>query len=178
VARIGIQPRDSIAKRAGTTVDSGVTIDSKSRTSQPCIYAAGDCATKRDPAFTESPGLYRMESVHNANETGRVAGTQIAGWEELHAWMRLERSGVPDGGGIAAALDYGRAPSTFPVERFFGSGEQRTRVSQSKRAGSVCQWLEAASDRLVWCTPACTLKIWTQRKSWIGALGLGFDSAP
>jgi hypothetical protein len=27
-------------------------------------------------------------------------------WDELHAWMRLERSRVADGGGIAAALDY------------------------------------------------------------------------
>ncbi len=27
-------------------------------------------------------------------------------WDELHAWMRLERSRVPDGGGIAGALDY------------------------------------------------------------------------
>lgn len=27
-------------------------------------------------------------------------------WDELHAWMRLERARVPDGGGIANALDY------------------------------------------------------------------------
>jgi integrase len=27
-------------------------------------------------------------------------------WHELHAWMKLERTRVPDGGGIAAALDY------------------------------------------------------------------------
>ena len=27
-------------------------------------------------------------------------------WDELYAWMRLERTRVPDGGGIAAALDY------------------------------------------------------------------------
>lgn len=27
-------------------------------------------------------------------------------WNELHAWMKLERTRVPDGGGIAAALDY------------------------------------------------------------------------
>jgi transposase len=27
-------------------------------------------------------------------------------WEELHAWLRLERARVPDGGGIAGALDY------------------------------------------------------------------------
>ena len=27
-------------------------------------------------------------------------------WSELHAWMKLERTRVPDGGGIAAALDY------------------------------------------------------------------------
>jgi transposase len=27
-------------------------------------------------------------------------------WDELHAWLRLERTRVPDGGGIAGALDY------------------------------------------------------------------------
>jgi transposase len=27
-------------------------------------------------------------------------------WEDLHAWLRLERTRVPDGGGIAAAIDY------------------------------------------------------------------------
>ena len=27
-------------------------------------------------------------------------------WDELHVWLRLERSRVPDGGGIAAAIDY------------------------------------------------------------------------
>lgn len=27
-------------------------------------------------------------------------------WDELHAWLKLERTRVPDGGGIAAALDY------------------------------------------------------------------------
>jgi transposase len=27
-------------------------------------------------------------------------------WDELQAWMKLERTRVPDGGGIAAALDY------------------------------------------------------------------------
>ena len=27
-------------------------------------------------------------------------------WDELHAWMKLERSRVPDGSGIAGALDY------------------------------------------------------------------------
>ena len=27
-------------------------------------------------------------------------------WDELHAWMKLERTRVHDGGGIAVALDY------------------------------------------------------------------------
>ena len=27
-------------------------------------------------------------------------------WDELHVWLRLERTRVADGGGIAAALDY------------------------------------------------------------------------
>jgi len=54
--------------------------------------------------------LYRVESqVRDATPQERLAHRQQHAkplWDELHAWMRLERARVPDGGGIANALDY------------------------------------------------------------------------
>jgi len=42
-------------------------------------------------------------------------------WDELHAWMKLERTRVPDGGGIAAALDYS-LKRWSALGRFLGDG--------------------------------------------------------
>ena len=42
-------------------------------------------------------------------------------WDEMHAWMRLERARVPDGGGIAAALDYS-LKRWRALGRFLGDG--------------------------------------------------------
>jgi transposase len=54
--------------------------------------------------------LYRIEQeVATASSADRLAARRqrsIPLWEELHAWLRQERSRVPDGGGIAAAIDY------------------------------------------------------------------------
>jgi transposase len=54
--------------------------------------------------------LYRVESeVRDTTPQERLAHRQQHAkplWDELHAWMRLERARVPDGGGIANALDY------------------------------------------------------------------------
>lgn len=54
--------------------------------------------------------LYKVESqVRDAIPQERLALRQQHAqplWDELRAWMRLERARVPDGGGIANALDY------------------------------------------------------------------------
>ncbi|MBK8527994.1 MAG: transposase [Rubrivivax sp.] len=42
-------------------------------------------------------------------------------WDELHAWMKLERSRVPDGSGIAGALDYS-LKRWAALGRFLGDG--------------------------------------------------------
>ena len=54
--------------------------------------------------------IYRLESqaremTLEARLVHRQRYTQPL-WDELHAWMKQERARVPDGGGIAAALDY------------------------------------------------------------------------
>lgn len=54
--------------------------------------------------------IYKVEShAREMADPDRLAHRQQYAqplWDELHAWMKLERSRVPDGGGIAAALDY------------------------------------------------------------------------
>jgi transposase len=54
--------------------------------------------------------LYRIEQeLADATSAERLAGRRQRSaplWEELHAWLRMERARVPDGGGIAAAIDY------------------------------------------------------------------------
>lgn len=42
-------------------------------------------------------------------------------WDDLHAWMKLQRTRVPDGGGIAAALDYS-LKRWSALGRFLGDG--------------------------------------------------------
>ncbi|WP_088138650.1 IS66 family transposase [Achromobacter xylosoxidans] len=54
--------------------------------------------------------LYRIEQeVSGASSAQRLAARRERSaplWEQLHLWLRQERGKVPDGGGIAAAIDY------------------------------------------------------------------------
>ena len=54
--------------------------------------------------------LYRVEGLaREMTSEQRLAHRQLHAqplWDELHGWMTRERARVPDGGGIAAALDY------------------------------------------------------------------------
>lgn len=54
--------------------------------------------------------IYALESqAREMSPEARLAHRQQhmrALWDELHAWMKLQRASVADGGAIAAALDY------------------------------------------------------------------------
>jgi transposase len=54
--------------------------------------------------------LYRIEQelagVGSAERLTERRRRSVPLWEELHGWLRHERGKVPDGGGIAAAIDY------------------------------------------------------------------------
>jgi 3-phenylpropionate/trans-cinnamate dioxygenase ferredoxin reductase subunit len=60
---IGVVARDELAREAGLAVADGITVDNNLRTSDPAIYAIGDCANYPN-AYTGSLG--RVESVQNA----------------------------------------------------------------------------------------------------------------
>jgi len=52
--------------------------------------------------------------AHRQQHTGPL-------WDELHAWLKLERTRVPEGSGIAAALDYS-LKRWHALGRFLGDG--------------------------------------------------------
>ena len=73
---IGIVPNTDLAEQAGLRVADGIVIDENARTSDPAIFAAGDCTVRPLAAYRRSG---RLESVHNAIEQGKLAAAAIAG---------------------------------------------------------------------------------------------------
>ena len=76
LAGIGILPETALAESAGLTVQDGIVVDRQARTSDPSIYAIGDCV-RRPLVHYDRAG--RLESVHNAIEGGKIAAAMIAG---------------------------------------------------------------------------------------------------
>ena len=79
IAGIGVTPETALAQHCGLTVEDGIVTDRQCRTSDPSIFAIGDCA--RRPMVHYDQRVARLESVHNAVEGGRVAAAAILGTE-------------------------------------------------------------------------------------------------
>ncbi|MDG4668050.1 FAD-dependent oxidoreductase [Mycobacterium sp. 236(2023)] len=65
VVGIGVSPTSGLAEHAGLPVDNGIIVDETLRTSDPHIFAVGDCA--RFPTRF-APDRVRLESVQNATD--------------------------------------------------------------------------------------------------------------
>ncbi|MCU0730156.1 MAG: FAD-dependent oxidoreductase [Hyphomonas sp.] len=73
---IGILPNEELAKSAGIACSNGILVDRDARTSDPHVFAAGDCASRPLVHYGRSG---RLESVHNAIEQGKLAAAAILG---------------------------------------------------------------------------------------------------
>jgi 3-phenylpropionate/trans-cinnamate dioxygenase ferredoxin reductase component len=78
IAGIGVTPETTLAQQCGLTVEDGVVTDRQCRTSDPAIFAIGDCA--RRPMVHYGDTVRRLESVHNAVEGAKVVAATILGW--------------------------------------------------------------------------------------------------
>lgn len=76
LAGIGAVPRTELAEEAGLEVDNGIAVDSQCRTSDPRIYAAGDCTS-----LPFRGGRVRLESVQNAIDQAAAAADCMLGGE-------------------------------------------------------------------------------------------------
>lgn len=73
---VGLLPNSELAAAAGLAVESGILVNAEQQSTDPDIYAIGDCA-RAEHAFLG--GQQRIESVPNAIEQGRRVAQVIAG---------------------------------------------------------------------------------------------------
>ena len=76
VAGIGVVPNTELARDAGLAVANGIAVDEFLRTSDPDIFAIGDCA---DYPNIFAGGRARLESVQNAVDQAKSVARAIAG---------------------------------------------------------------------------------------------------
>ncbi|WP_135213066.1 NAD(P)/FAD-dependent oxidoreductase [Vitreimonas flagellata] len=77
LAGIGVNPEMTLASQCGLTTENGVITDAQCRTSDPNIFAIGDCAARPISFFDNR--LCRLESVHNAIEGAKIVAAAITG---------------------------------------------------------------------------------------------------
>ncbi len=75
---VGILPNTALAAAAGLEVDNGVVVNDRAQTSDPDIFAAGDCTNHHNPIYDRR---IRLESVQNATDQSRVAAGAACGKE-------------------------------------------------------------------------------------------------
>ena len=74
IVGVGIRPDVAVAEQAGLTIDNGIAVDAEGRTSDPTIWAAGDCAS-----FPHGAARMRLESVGNAIDMGELVAENLMG---------------------------------------------------------------------------------------------------
>jgi 3-phenylpropionate/trans-cinnamate dioxygenase ferredoxin reductase subunit len=100
----GILPDVTLAAAAGLRCENGIWVDERCRTSDPDIYAAGDCTNHPSVRYGRR---VRLESVDNAVEQAKTAAANICGREARHEhvpwfWsdqydIRLQIAGLSQG---------------------------------------------------------------------------------
>ncbi|GAB2766348.1 NAD(P)/FAD-dependent oxidoreductase [Sinomonas soli] len=73
---IGVIPNVELAEAAGLEIGNGIVVDSSLATSDPAIFAIGDCSNHPRP---ETTALVRVESVQNAADQARFLARQLTG---------------------------------------------------------------------------------------------------
>ncbi len=74
IAGVGIVPSTDLAKAAGLDIENGIKTDALGRTSNACVWAAGDCTS-----FPYQERRIRLESVPNAIDQAEIVAENMLG---------------------------------------------------------------------------------------------------
>ncbi|MDA3889471.1 MAG: FAD/NAD(P)-binding oxidoreductase [Allgaiera sp.] len=74
IVGVGIRPETTLAEAAGLEVDNGICCNAEGRSSDPQVWAAGDCASFPGPS-----GRMRLESVGNAIDMAELVAENMLG---------------------------------------------------------------------------------------------------
>ena len=99
---VGAVANDELASAAGLECDNGILVDLTTKTSDPSIYAIGDCSRRPLPHYER---IGHLESVPNALEQAKQAASDITGrappphevpwfWSDQYD-LKLQIAGLP-----------------------------------------------------------------------------------
>ncbi len=122
----GAEPNVELAQNAGLVCDNGICVDRDMRTSDPNIYAIGDCARGENPF---ARGKVRIETIHNALNQARIAAAVLCNqpqpvaapprfWSDLKG-MKVQIMGIADGY-ENLSCDMSNVPETLEVRLMAG----------------------------------------------------------
>ncbi len=105
VVGIGAVPNVELAETAGLAIENGIAVDETLRTSDPDIFAAGDCCSL--PLAHYGGRRVRLEAWRNAQEQGTLAAANLMGgggriasvpwfWSDQYE-LTLQIAGLADG---------------------------------------------------------------------------------
>ena len=128
IVGVGIAPATDLAEAAGLAIENGIRTDAKGRTSDPAIWAAGDCAS-----FPWRGQRIRLESVPHAIDQAECVAENIMG----------------------AAKDYAAKP-WFWSDQYdvklqiagLNTGYDRVVVRPGEKAGSQSVWYFSGQELL------------------------------
>lgn len=125
---IGAVPNARLAEQAGLAIDNGIAVDARLRSSDPDIFAAGDCCSF--PLAVYGGRRVRLEAWRNAQEQGGLAARNMLGQNEAHAtvpwfWsdqyhLGLQIAGLSDEGRDTVRREVG--PDAFILFQLAGDG--------------------------------------------------------
>jgi 3-phenylpropionate/trans-cinnamate dioxygenase ferredoxin reductase subunit len=151
---VGAKPNDDIAGAAGLACEDGVVVDEHGRTSDPDIYAAGDCTKFPSKRYGRK---LRLECVQNAIDQAKAVAAAMLGkpqhydpvpwfWSDQYE-LKLQMAGLSDGyddaqtiGDVAAArfsVEYRKGGKLIAVDavndgRAYMSGRKRIAEETSR----------------------------------------------
>jgi 3-phenylpropionate/trans-cinnamate dioxygenase ferredoxin reductase subunit len=153
VVGVGALPNVELAEAAGLATDNGILVDAQCRTSDPAIYAIGDC-TSQVHALVDR--RLRLESVHNALEQGRIAAAAICArpppvlqvpwfWSDQYD-VKLQMVGLSEGHDHAIVRGDPKRGRSFAV--FYLRGGQLIAVDAVNRAPEFMLSKQLIADRV------------------------------
>ncbi len=80
IVGVGISPATELAETVGLFLDNGIAVDAQGHTSDPAIWAAGDCAS-----FPYKGARIRLESVQNAIDQAELVADNMLGANKDYA---------------------------------------------------------------------------------------------
>ena len=128
VMAVGIRPSAALARDAGLTVNRGIVVGPDMRTSDPDIFALGECAEAHGQCFGLVAPLYDMASVVAA----QLAGDAEAAFNPSATATKLKVTGI----NLFSAGD-------------FSDGEDREEIVLRDAARGVYRRLALKDDRLI-----------------------------